>query len=69
MVEQNSSYIGRLAPSPTGYLHLGHARTFYKAAARAHQAKGKLLLRVDDLDRDRCRPEYTEAALDDLAWL
>uniref|UniRef100_UPI004049FF50 tRNA glutamyl-Q(34) synthetase GluQRS n=1 Tax=Cephaloticoccus sp. TaxID=1985742 RepID=UPI004049FF50 len=69
MVEQNSSYIGRLAPSPTGYLHLGHARTFYKAAARAHQAKGKLLLRVDDLDRDRCRPEYTEAALEDLAWL
>ncbi|MCX6936437.1 MAG: tRNA glutamyl-Q(34) synthetase GluQRS [Verrucomicrobia bacterium] len=62
-------YVGRLAPSPTGLLHLGHARTFALAAARANAAGGKLLLRIDDLDRARCRPEFTAAALEDLAWL
>jgi glutamyl/glutaminyl-tRNA synthetase len=62
-------YTGRLAPSPTGYLHLGHARTFYQASTRARQAGGKLFLRIDDLDQDRCRPEFTAAALEDLAWL
>lgn len=64
-----SAYIGRLAPSPTGYLHLGHARTFWLAAERAHRAGGRLLLRMDDLDRDRSRPEFASAALEDLAWL
>lgn len=62
-------YTGRLAPSPTGLLHLGHARTFALAAARAQAASGTLLMRIDDLDPDRCRPEYTAAALDDLTWL
>ena len=69
MVATPSSYIGRLAPSPTGYLHLGHARTFWLAAERARLAGGRLLMRIDDLDFDRCKPVYTEAALDDLAWL
>lgn len=64
-----SPYIGRLAPSPTGRLHLGHARTFAIAAARARAAGGRLLLRIDDLDTARCRPEFTAAALEDLAWL
>jgi len=64
-----NSYIGRLAPSPTGYLHLGHARTFAIAAERAKEACGKLLLRIDDLDRERCRPEFTEAAIEDLRFL
>jgi glutamyl/glutaminyl-tRNA synthetase len=63
------SYVGRLAPSPTGRLHLGHARTFALAAARARAAGGRLLLRIDDLDTARCRPEFTTAALEDLAWL
>ena len=63
------SYTGRLAPSPTGLLHLGHARTFALAAARAQAASGILLMRVDDLDLDRCRPEFTAAALEDLTWL
>jgi len=61
-----NSYIGRLAPSPTGYLHLGHARTFSIAAERAKAAGGKLLLRIDDLDRERCRPAFTAAAIEDL---
>lgn len=65
----NSPYVGRLAPSPTGLLHLGHARTFATAAARARAAGGRLLLRIDDLDTARCRPEFTAAALADLAWL
>ena len=62
-------YVGRLAPSPTGLLHLGHARTFALAAARARAAGGRLLLRMDDLDTARCRPEFAAAALADLAWL
>ncbi|TAG33573.1 MAG: tRNA glutamyl-Q(34) synthetase GluQRS [Verrucomicrobia bacterium] len=62
-------YAGRLAPSPTGYLHLGHARTFIRAAKRAEEAGGRLLLRIDDLDTDRCRPEFAEAAEEDLSWL
>src|SRR3954466_4634167 len=64
-----SSYRGRLAPSPTGYLHLGHARTFWIAAQRAHAAHGVLLLRNDDLDRARCRPEFVTAMQEDLHWL
>jgi len=62
------SYIGRLAPSPTGYLHLGHARTFWTAQERAAAAGGRLFLRNDDLDRARCRPEFVAAMLEDLRW-
>jgi glutamyl-tRNA synthetase len=62
-------YRGRLAPSPTGFLHLGHARTFWIAAQRARAAGGKLLLRNDDLDRARCRPEFVSAMQEDLRWL
>jgi glutamyl-tRNA synthetase len=58
-----------LAPSPTGYLHLGHARTFWIAAQRAQAAGGILLLRDDDLDRARCQPEFAAAMLEDLRWL
>lgn len=64
-----SAYRGRLAPSPTGYLHLGHARTFWTAQKRASDAHGTLILRNDDLDRARCRAEFAEAALEDLRWL
>lgn len=65
----DSRYTGRLAPSPTGFLHLGHARTFWIAAERARTAGGALLMRNDDLDRARCRPEFVEAMLADLHWL
>lgn len=61
-------YRGRLAPSPTGYLHLGHARTFWVAQERASAQGGTLLLRNDDLDRDRCKPEFVAAMHEDLKW-
>lgn len=64
-----STYIGRLAPSPTGLLHLGHARTFWIACQHARTADGRLLLRNDDLDSARCRPEFIEAFEEDLRWL
>jgi glutamyl/glutaminyl-tRNA synthetase len=62
-------YRGRLAPSPTGLLHLGHAATFLTAHDRAQAAGGVLYLRNDDLDRDRCRPEFVAAMVEDLTWL
>ncbi len=62
------SYIGRLAPSPTGLLHLGHARTFWTAQERARAAGGGLLLRNDDLDTARCRPEFVPAMVEDMRW-
>jgi len=64
-----TTYRGRLAPSPTGYLHLGHARTFHRAWSRAREAGGVLVMRMEDLDLDRSRPEYVSAALEDLRWL
>lgn len=64
-----STYRGRLAPSPTGYLHLGHARTFWVAHQRARAAGGKLIFRNEDLDYQRCKPEFVQAMYDDLRWL
>lgn len=61
-------YRGRLAPSPTGYLHVGHAITFWQAQARARAASGELVLRIEDLDPDRCRPEFRDAIIEDLRW-
>lgn len=60
-------HTGRLAPSPTGYLHLGHARTFWTAFQRAQG--GTLYLRNDDLDPHRSKPEYIAAMIEDLHWL
>jgi glutamyl/glutaminyl-tRNA synthetase len=61
-------YRGRLAPSPTGYLHLGHARTFWTAQLRARAQRGILVLREEDIDAARCRGEYAAAMLEDLHW-
>src|SRR6476620_780521 len=66
---KSSSYRGRLAPSPTGYLHLGHARTFWVAWQRARAAHGKLIFRNEDLDYQRCKPEFVQAMYEDLHWL
>lgn len=63
-----NSYRGRLAPSPTGYLHLGHARTFWTAQQRARESGGALVLRNEDLDRQRCKPEFVAAMIEDLRW-
>lgn len=63
------SYRGRLAPSPTGLLHLGHARTLWVAAERARAAGGTLLLRNEDLDAIRFRLDFVDAMLEDLRWL
>jgi glutamyl-tRNA synthetase len=62
------TYRGRLAPSPTGLLHLGHARTFWAAQQRAQANKGVLILRNEDLDRARCKPEFVSAMFEDLHW-
>jgi glutamyl/glutaminyl-tRNA synthetase len=56
----------RLAPSPTGFFHLGHARTFWTAQERAQASNGTLVLRNEDLDRARCKPEFAEAMIEDL---
>lgn len=61
-------YRGRIAPSPTRYLHLGHAMTFWRAQERARAFGGQLILRIENLDRTRCRPEFTVAAMEDLRW-
>ena len=61
-------YRGRLAPSPTGYLHLGHARTFWLAQERARAAGGTLVLRSEDLDPARVKPHFVSAMLEDLRW-
>jgi glutamyl/glutaminyl-tRNA synthetase len=64
-----SPYRGRIAPSPTGYLHLGHARTFWIAAGRAREAGGTLVFRNDDLDATRYRMDFAQAMFEDLRWL
>jgi glutamyl/glutaminyl-tRNA synthetase len=63
------SYRGRLAPSPTGLLHIGHARTFWIAAQRAIDNQGTLILRNEDLDPQRSRAEFARAMIEDLRWL
>ena len=68
-VAHSSHYRGRLAPSPTGPLHLGHARTFWVAAERARAAGGALVLRSDDLDAVRFRLDFAAAMIEDLRWL
>ena len=59
----------RFAPSPNGYLHLGHALSALINFEMARAAGGRLLLRIEDIDRSRCRPEYEAAIYQDMAWL
>lgn len=61
--------VTRFAPSPTGYLHLGHAHAALFAWRRAREAGGRFLLRLEDIDPGRCRPEYATAIQEDLHWL
>jgi glutamyl-Q tRNA(Asp) synthetase len=61
--------VTRFAPSPTGLLHLGHAFSALDGWSRARKFGGRFLLRIEDIDRTRCRPEFETALLEDLAWL
>src|SRR4051812_22021723 len=63
------SIVTRFAPSPTGYLHLGHAASALFAWRQARAAGGRFLLRLEDIDPTRCRPEYAAAIVEDLTWL
>lgn len=61
--------VTRFAPSPSGLLHAGHAYSALRAWAFAREAGGRFLLRIEDIDQSRCRREYEDAILEDLAWL
>jgi glutamyl-Q tRNA(Asp) synthetase len=61
--------VTRFAPSPTGYLHLGHAFSALTAWRRAREAGGRFLLRLEDIDPTRCRPAFAAAIAEDLSWL
>jgi glutamyl-Q tRNA(Asp) synthetase len=63
------AFVTRFAPSPTGYLHRGHAFSALAAYQAAQAAGGRCLLRLEDIDATRCRPEYAAAIFEDLAWL
>jgi len=69
MAEVLEEYIGRLAPSPTGALHLGNVRTFMIAWLRARAQGGKVIMRMEDLDHPKDKPGAASAALEDLRWL
>ena len=64
-----AGFLTRFAPSPTGYLHRGHAFSALTAHATARAVNGRFLLRIEDIDATRCRPEYEQAIHEDLAWL
>ena len=61
--------VGRFAPSPSGRMHLGNLFSALLAWLSVRAAGGTMLLRIEDLDPDRCRPEYAEQLMDDLRWL
>jgi len=68
MSRSEKSYRGRLAPSPTGLLHLGHARTFWTAQKRAQACGGTLILRNEDIDSTRFKLEFVSQMIEDLRW-
>ena len=69
VIPTSPEYRGRLAPSPTGLLHLGHAATFWTAYQRTRERDGTLLLRNEDLDPQRSKQKFVDAMVEDLAWL
>jgi len=62
-------FVTRFAPSPTGLMHLGHAYAALFAAHAARETGGRFILRIEDIDRGRCRPQFEEAIFEDLRWL
>lgn len=69
MTEAAATTITRFAPSPTGFLHLGHVHSCLFAVKAAERSGGRFLLRIEDIDPNRCRPEYEGMLKEDLAWL
>jgi glutamyl-Q tRNA(Asp) synthetase len=69
MADHNDKRIFRFAPSPNGFLHLGHAYSALLNADLARAAGGRLLLRIEDIDETRCRPEFEQTIYEDLRWL
>ena len=69
MTKNNTHFVTRFAPSPTGLLHKGHAFAALKAFQRAQYEGGRFLLRIEDIDTGRCKPAFTEAIYEDLKWL
>ena len=69
MESRASAPVGRLAPSPTGALHVGHARSFLLAWWHARSRGGRVVLRIEDLDRSRVKPGAIDTVLRDLEWL
>jgi glutamyl-Q tRNA(Asp) synthetase len=67
--QHETGVVTRFAPSPTGYLHLGHAYSALINFQQARDAGGRFLLRIEDIDQQRCRPEYVAAIFEDLNWL
>lgn len=65
----SAPFVTRFAPSPTGYLHLGHAFSALTAFDAARAEEGRFVLRIEDIDETRCKPEFEAAILEDLAWL
>ena len=63
------THVFRFAPSPNGFLHLGHAYSALVNDDIARRCNGRLLLRIEDIDAARCRPEYEAAICEDLRWL
>jgi glutamyl-Q tRNA(Asp) synthetase len=65
----SSEVVTRFAPSPTGYLHLGHAYAAIFAETLARQANGRFILRIEDIDKGRCKVEFEDAIFEDMKWL
>jgi glutamyl-tRNA synthetase len=68
-IDDPKTYRGRIAPTPSGLLHVGHARTFWIAWWRSRISSGSLIYRNEDLDPQRCKANFTQAALEDMLWL
>ena len=69
LIQMTNKIITRFAPSPTGTLHIGGARTALFAWLFAKSHQGKCLLRIEDTDLERSKPEYTKAIIDSFAWM
>jgi glutamyl-tRNA synthetase len=68
-VKESKKYVGRIAPTPSGHMHVGHAQTFLIACNRAKRSNGEVILRVEDLDMQRCKSHFLRDMIEDLMWI